>query len=217
MAFLEREVSRLVVCGQMHTVTDASGSFQIDGRERWGKGLILSSQVLRKIPNVIPGGLRLRKGFWKGVGFGVTSGVITTLGVIIGLHSGTQSKLAVLVGIIVLAIADALSDAMGIHVSEESEMEHTGKEVWESSFFTFLSKLSIALSFIIPVEFLDLSTAIQASVLWGLFIISVFSFYMAKSQGQNPYKVMAEHVLIAVFVIILAHYIGDIVHEFFRP
>ena len=156
----------------------------------------------------------MRKVFWKGAGFGVTSGVITTLGVIIGLHSGTQSKLAVLVGIIVLAIADALSDAMGIHVSEESEMEHTTKEVWESSFFTFISKLSIALSFIIPVEFLDLSTAILASVLWGLFIISVFSFYMAKSQGQSPYKVMTEHVLIALFVVILAHYLGDVIHGF---
>ena len=61
---------------------------------------------------------------WKGVGFGLTSGVITTLGMIIGLHSGTRSKLAVEVGIIVLAIADASSDAMGIHVSEEAEMEH---------------------------------------------------------------------------------------------
>lgn len=153
--------------------------------------------------------------FWKGAGFGVTSGVITTLGIIIGLHSGTQSKLAVLVGIIVLAIADALSDAMGIHVSEESEMEHTRKELWESSFFTFLSKLFIALSFVVPIELLDLYTAMLASVFWGLFLISVFSFYMAKFQGQNPYKVIAEHVLIAVFVIILSHYIGDVIYVFF--
>ena len=198
----------------MRIVTDAGGSFQPNGRENEGKGLILSSQVFRKMSNVIRGALGLRKVFWKGAGFGVTSGVITTLGVIIGLHSGTQSKVAVLVGIIVLAIADALSDAMGIHVSEESEMEHTTKEVWESSFFTFISKLSIALSFVIPVEFLDLSTAILASVLWGLLIISVFSFCMAKSQGQSPYKVMTEHVLIALFVVILAHYVGDVIHGF---
>jgi len=75
---------------------------------------------------------KMRSVLWKGVGFGLTSGVITTLGMIIGLHSGTHSKLAVEVGIIVLAIADALSDAIGIHVSEEAEMEHTTKEVWET-------------------------------------------------------------------------------------
>ena len=76
----------------------------------------------------------MRKVLWKGFGFGVTSGVITTLGLIIGLHSGTQSKLAILVGVVILSFADALSDAFGIHVSEEAENVHTARETWESSF-----------------------------------------------------------------------------------
>lgn len=151
---------------------------------------------------------------WKGVGFGLTSGVITTLGMIIGLHSGTRSKLAVEVGIIILAIADALSDSMGIHVSEEAEMEHTTKELWETSFFTFISKLLVTLTFIIPIEILDLSNAILASVFWGLFLITIFSFYMARAQKQNPYKVIFEHIFIATLVILLAHYLGDLIHEF---
>ncbi|MCW4019980.1 MAG: hypothetical protein NWF14_01945 [Candidatus Bathyarchaeota archaeon] len=155
----------------------------------------------------------LRPGLWKGVGFGLTSGVITTLGVVIGLHAGTQSKLAVVVGIIVVGVADAFSDAMGIHVSEEAESEHTPKEQWESAFFTFTSKMVIALSFIIPTTLLDLYTAILASTVWGLLLITTFSFYMAKSQGENPVKVVAEHVTVAVLVILLAHYLGDIVHE----
>lgn len=53
----------------------------------------------------------------KGLGFGLTSGVITTLGMIVGLHAGTHSKLPVLAGMMVLAVADALSDAIGIHIS----------------------------------------------------------------------------------------------------
>jgi len=156
----------------------------------------------------------MRSVLLKGVGFGLTSGVITTLGVIIGLHSGTQSRLAVLVGITVLAVADALSDAMGIHVSEEAEMEHTKKELWQSAFFTFLSKLFVALSFVVPVAFLDLYTAILASVFWGLFLITVFSFHMARTQGEPVHKVVSEHVLIALAVVVLAHYVGDIVHGF---
>jgi VIT1/CCC1 family predicted Fe2+/Mn2+ transporter len=152
---------------------------------------------------------------WKGVGFGLTSGVITTLGMIIGLHSGTRSKLAVEVGIIVLAIADASSDAMGIHVSEEAEMEHTTKELWETSFFTFISKLFFTLTFIVPIIFLELSAAILTSVFWGLFLITVFSFYMARSQKQNPYKIIAEHVIITALVVLLAHYLGDVIYEIF--
>lgn len=158
----------------------------------------------------------LSKGLWKGVGFGLTSGVITTLGVIIGLHSGTQSRLAVLVGIAVIAVADAFSDAMGIHISEEAENEHSPKELWESAFFTFMSKLFIALSFSIPVTFLELSTAILVSTGWGLLLITAFSLYMARSQKQNPYKVIAEHVLITLLVILVAHYLGDIIHETLR-
>lgn len=152
---------------------------------------------------------------WKGFGFGITSGVITTLGVIAGLHSGTQSKLAVLVGILVLAVADALSDAIGIHISEEAENQHTTRELWQSAFFTFASKLCVALSFIIPLQLFELYTAILASVIWGVLLISVFSYLMAKSQKQNPAKVIAEHTTITLAVVVLAHYIGEFVHELF--
>ncbi|MDI6733408.1 MAG: hypothetical protein QME51_05200, partial [Planctomycetota bacterium] len=53
-----------------------------------------------------------------GFSFGSTSGVITTLGLMVGLHSGTHSKFAVLGGIVTIAVADAFSDALGIHISE---------------------------------------------------------------------------------------------------
>jgi len=56
-----------------------------------------------------------------GVSFGLTSAVITTLGLMVGLQSGTHSKIVVLAGILTIAIADAFSDALGIHVSEEAE------------------------------------------------------------------------------------------------
>lgn len=56
-----------------------------------------------------------------GICFGITSGIITTLGLMMGLESGTNSRLVVLGGIFTIAIADAFSDALGIHISEESQ------------------------------------------------------------------------------------------------
>jgi len=117
-----------------------------------------------------------------------------------------------LVGIVVVALADAFSDAMGIHVSEEAEHEHTAREQWESALFTFVSKLFVALSFTIPITLLDLNTAILASVAWGLILIATFSITLAKSQGQNACKVTAEHALITLLVVLLAHYLGDAIH-----
>ncbi len=154
--------------------------------------------------------LSIRKGF----GFGLTSGVITTLGLIVGLHCSTHSSLVVIGGILVVAIADAFSDALGIHISEEFENKHTTEEIWESTVTTFVSKFVFTLTFVIPVLIFPLSTAIIVGVIWGLSLMAVFSFYMARQQNIQPYKVVIEHLVIAVCVIIVTHYVGDWVATF---
>lgn len=143
-----------------------------------------------------------------GVSFGLTSGIITTLGLMVGLHAGTGSKLVVIGGILTIAIADAFSDALGIHISEESEIKHTKMEIWESTLFTFLSKFIFALTFVVPLLLFELSTAIIVSLIWGLSLLSVFSFYIAKKQRIKPWIVIGEHLLIVLIVILLTHNIG---------
>ena len=143
-----------------------------------------------------------------GFSFGLTSAIITTLGLMVGLHSSTGSKLAVIGGILTIAIADAFSDALGIHISEESENKHTAKEIWKSTAATFLSKFVVALTFVIPVLLFELSTAIVVSVIWGLSVLSILSFTIAKGQKAKPGKAIAEHLTIALVVIAIAHYVG---------
>ena len=143
-----------------------------------------------------------------GFSFGLTSGVITTLGLMVGLESSTGSRLAVIGGILTIAIVDALSDALGIHISEEAENKHTQAEIWQSTLSTFFFKFMVALTFIVPVLLLDLSAAIIASIVWGLLIVSLFSFILAKNQKTSPLHVVGEHLIIAVVVIVLTHYLG---------
>ncbi len=147
----------------------------------------------------------LRTGF----SFGLTSGIITTLGLMVGLHSGTHSKLVVIGGILTIAVADAFSDAMGIHVSEESEDKHTSKEIWLSTLSTFFFKLIFALTFIVAILFFELLTAVVINIIWGLLLLGIFSFLIAKEQKKNPRQVIAEHLIIALVVITITHYIGD--------
>ncbi|MCK5380044.1 MAG: hypothetical protein KAJ81_01155, partial [Candidatus Latescibacteria bacterium] len=143
-----------------------------------------------------------------GFSFGSSSGIITTLGLMVGLHAGTQSKLAVMGGILTIAIADAFSDALGIHISEEAENKHTTKEIWESTAATFLSKFVFAITFLVPVLGLELPTAIVVSVAWGLSLLGLFSFYIAKAQNAKPWRIIAEHLIIAWVVIAITHYVG---------
>jgi VIT1/CCC1 family predicted Fe2+/Mn2+ transporter len=143
-----------------------------------------------------------------GFSFGLTSGIITTLGLIVGLHSGTNSRIAVIGGILIIAIADAFSDSLGIHVSEESECKHSDREIWESTIATFLTKFAVAITFIVPILILPLAQAIVASIAWGLSLLSVFSYFIARDKGIKPWGIIAEHLVIAIIVVILTNYVG---------
>ena len=150
-----------------------------------------------------------------GLSFGLTSGIITTLGLMVGLHSGTHSKVVVIGGILTIAIADAFSDALGIHVAQESQNRHSTKAIWESTLATFAAKFIVAVTFVIPIVLLPMDSAVVASALWGLLLLAGFSFYMARAQGVSPWGVVAEHVLIALVVIAITHYLGEWLAEMF--
>lgn len=143
-----------------------------------------------------------------GLSFGLTSGIMTTLGLLVGLSSGTHSKLAVLGGILTIAVADAFSDALGIHMSEESEAKHAAREIWQSTVATFLAKFIFALIFAVPILLLNLPTAVVASVIWGFLALGVISFLVAKSEKIKPWKVVSEHLLITLVVVVVSHLVG---------
>jgi VIT1/CCC1 family predicted Fe2+/Mn2+ transporter len=153
---------------------------------------------------------------WKtGLSFGLTSGVITTLGLMVGLHSGTHSRAIVIGGILTIAVADAMSDALGIHVSEESKNSGPTMQIWEATIATFLAKFIISLTFVVPVVIRPLDQAIAISVIWGLLLLAGLSFFVARAQRIAPWKVIGEHVLIGLCVIAITHYLGDWVRDRF--
>jgi len=148
-----------------------------------------------------------------GFSFGLTSGIITTLGLMIGLNSGTHSRAVVIGGILTIAVADAFSDALGIHMSEESENRHSVREIWEATLATFVAKFVVALTFVVPILLFPLSTAIGLSVAWGLSLLSFFSFLMAREQKARAWKFILEHLLIALAVIFIAQLVGDLISQ----
>lgn len=143
-----------------------------------------------------------------GISFGVTSGVITTIGLLVGLSAGTSSKSAVVVGILTIAVADSLSDALGIHISEESEGEHTGREVWSATGATFVAKLVMATTFLIPVLLFPLDTAVVVAIAWGAVVLSTLSFAAGRRQGVDPRPIVLEHIAVAAVVVAAAHLMG---------
>lgn len=151
----------------------------------------------------------MRHSLKVGFSFGLTSAVITTLGLMVGLYASLGTRLAVIGGILTIAIADAFSDALGIHMSEESEGVHTQKQIWESTISTFLTKFIFALTFLIPVLLLNLKTAIIVSAIYGLVLIGYFSYHLAVEQHRrNKTKIILEHLTIAILVILITYLVG---------
>jgi len=139
-------------------------------------------------------GLFKNDGARTGLFFGATSGVITTLGLIIGLNAGTHSIAAVLGGIFVIAVADAMSDALGIHLAEEADPNATTQHVWSATISTFLNKFIFALSFAVPLLLLPLD--------------HVLSYFLARAQKASIIMIVAEHLGIAILVVVFSHLIG---------
>jgi len=156
----------------------------------------------------------MRYSLRTGICFGLTSAIITTLGLMVGLYSGTSSEAVVIGGLIIIAIADALSDSLGIHISEESK-NNNSKELWEATFSTFASKFITSLTFLPALFLLPLEIAVLVNILWGLLVLATLSYLIAKDRKESVWKVVGEHLLIAIVVILITHWLGTFIARLF--
>ena len=55
----------------------------------------------------------------------------------------------------------------------------------------------------------DAEAAVAASLVWGLSLLAVLSYALARAQRVPPWKVIGEHVVIGLCVVAITHYLGD--------
>lgn len=150
----------------------------------------------------------------RGLSYGATSGVITSLGLLVGLTATTSSKEVLLAGLLTIAFADALSDGFGMHVSEESDGHESKKAIWEVTFSTVIAKMLIGTSFIIPFIVLQNIQAIIIDFVWGLIVLSYLSYRVAKQNNERIYPALIEHLTLACLVIAGSFIIGRVISMF---
>jgi len=93
-------------------------------------------------------------------------------------------------------------------MSEESDKKKTHKQVWESTFAAFFAKFIIALTFVVPVLLFELFTAVIVAVVWGFLLLVILNYYLARKNKHSTWKMIFEHLLIAIVVIIITHFVG---------
>lgn len=139
--------------------------------------------------------------------FGATSAIITNLGIIAGLDTLLHPKASIIAGMLVVALADNIADSFGIHIYQESECIDS-KEIWFSTLSNFFTRIFVSLTFIFFVVLLPLNLAVPCSICWGLVLLAIMSYAITKDRKVNPYPEIFKHISIAIFVIILSHFIG---------
>ncbi len=147
--------------------------------------------------------------------FGITSWIITTLGLMVGLASWTWSLMVVIWGILTIAVADSFSDALGIHVSQESDKKNSKKDIWIATLTAFLAKFVFALTFLIPILLFWLPNWIIINSIRWLLSLTFLSYTIAQNNKENIWHAIIEYVGIALIVIVSTYYIGRIIAHIF--
>ena len=140
--------------------------------------------------------------------FGATAAIITNRALIFGLRTGEHAKLSIIGGMLIIAIADNISDSIGIHIYQESECLDI-RETWISTFTNFLSRLLVSSTFIALVVFLPLGLSVVLSLVWGLLLLGYMSYKIAKDKQMHPFSAVVEHIAIAAAVILASNYVGS--------
>jgi len=133
--------------------------------------------------------------------FGATSAIVTSLAFIVSLSGNVEPRMPIIGSLLVFAIADNISDSLGIHIFQESDLKKPGT-VNISTLSNFATRFFMILSFIGIVYLLPIQAAVILSVIWGIAILMTLSYLIAVEQARNPIRDLLTHLAIAVLVIV---------------
>lgn len=142
--------------------------------------------------------------------FGATSAITTNLAIIIGLDTISNARVSIIGALLVIAVADNISDTLGIHIYKESETADA-KEIYFTTFINYLARLLVSLIFILFIILFPLNTAVYLSIIYGLLVLTAISYIIAKQRHVNPLRSISQHLAIAIGVIVASNYLGKLI------
>lgn len=146
--------------------------------------------------------------------FGATSAIITSLALIVGLSGTANPRSGIIAALLVIAVADNISDSLGIHVYRESQFkDHKGNRVHTLS--NFLTRFFITMLFVLLVFFLPMKYAMWSSIIIGIMLLCVLSYFIALYHNASPSREIFEHLSVALVVLVASNFLGQAIHSLF--
>ena len=146
--------------------------------------------------------------------FGSAAAIITNISLIVGLGSAGQGRGPILGGLLTIAIADNISDSLGIHLYKETEGVGQKLSVL-ATLLNFTARLVVCVSFIAIILIFSPAQAIPIAIVWGLLLIVTLSYLINRSHNRHSVWEIAKHVLVALAVIVMSRYAGYLIGKHF--
>lgn len=141
---------------------------------------------------------------------GATAAIITSMGLVAGLNQGNGAKISIITGLLVIAIADNISDSLGIHIYKESEGA-SRQDIKSTTYGNFIVRLFLAFTFVAIVMVFSSRIAFIVSSIWGLVLLAILSYLIAKRRKTKSSREIVWHLVVALIVIAGSKLLGNLI------
>jgi VIT1/CCC1 family predicted Fe2+/Mn2+ transporter len=147
------------------------------------------------------------------ISYGGTAAVVTSMALVGGLSAADATKPIIVSALLIAALADNLTDALSIHVFQESERLDE-KDAFTGTIANFVTRLLLCLSFVALVGFFPLVHAVKVALTWGMLLLATLTYLVARERKVKPLSEVIKHLLVASAVIMVSgavgHWIGAV-------
>lgn len=141
------------------------------------------------------------------ISYGGTAAIATSMALVSGLGAAGATRPVVASALLLAALADNLTDSLSIHMFQESE-QLDQKEAFAGTVTNFATRLLVCLSFILLVGFLPVSHAVGGIIAWGMLLLAVLTFLVARERHVGAWGEIVKHLLVAVAVVLMSKALG---------
>ena len=137
------------------------------------------------------------------ISFGGTAAVVTSMALISGLSAADATKPIIVSALLIAAFADNLTDALSIHIFQESE-QLDQKNAFNGTITNFVTRLLLSISFVLLVVLFPLEHVAKVSIVWGMLLLVILTYLVARERKVKPLREVVKYLLVASAVIIVS-------------
>jgi len=145
--------------------------------------------------------------------YGASAAVVTSTALITGLSAANTTRTVILTALLIAALADNLTDALSVHIFQESEqLDQT--DAFTGTVTNFFTRLLLCISFAPAVAWFPVAHVAEGAILWGAVLLAILTYLVARERKVSPALEVVKHLMTASAVIamsmLIGHWIGTL-------